>query len=181
MPILRRHSFFTIVALLIASMQTVLWPLFTGLNPAPQLWLVFIGYFILTRPIQKGVILSYYYAFVFSHFTIHPFGFTLIALFITAVSLSFFRDRLLGPGGSSGYSYLIVTCAGLVFVWHMSTWLIGVILDTNTPPLFPLHRIFDIVLTVPFGILLFPVLKFLDSGDPRAGSHLTIVAAGGDE
>jgi hypothetical protein len=105
----------------------------------------------------------------------------LISLFFTALALSFFRDRLLGPGGSSGYSYLVVTCSGLVVVWHISTWFIGVLFDSNIPPLFPLHRIFDVILTVPFGILLFPALKFLDNGDPRASAHLNIVAAGGEE
>lgn len=170
------------IAILIATAQTTLWPFLTGLRTAPQLWLVFLSYFILTRRLEKAVVIVYFYGFVFSCFSLHPVGYFYLALLILTVVMTFFRDRLLGPGGSSGNTYLFAIITGVLVVWHVSTWAMTWVFDATPSPVAPLTRGFEWLLTIPFMTPIHSFMRYVDKPSSRPSVLATIVTTkGGDE
>lgn len=179
--VLRNHSVFLAVAILLATAQTTLWPFLTGLKTAPQFWLIFISYFILTRTLQKAIVIVYFYGFVFSCFSLHPVGYFYLSLLILTVLMSFARDRLLGPGGSSGGTYLIASMTGVLFIWHASTWLLTWAFDTHPAPAALMTGGFEWLLTLPFVAPVQNFLRRLDKPSSRPSVLASVVTGKAEE
>lgn|GEM_PF-5623642 len=173
--IFRNHSVFTLIAFLMASIQCSIWPYLTGLKIAPQLWIVFISYFVLHRGLTKAVLLVYFYGFLFSYFSVHPLGFFLLSLLIMTITMSFLKDRLLGPGGSSGLTYSFVSISGFLILWHLSSWSMAALFDKSPAPWNLVQRILETLLTLPFALFLHPIMNYFDTTTDRPSVLATMV------
>ncbi|MFN7730134.1 MAG: hypothetical protein ACK5P7_13325 [Bdellovibrio sp.] len=153
-------------ALVIASLQTTVWPLLLGSVPAPQLWLNLILYFILFRSLRHALLLSYLLALLFLPFSSISIGFFWAVLFILVPIGSSIKAHAFWPGAR----YFAMGSVALTLGWHITSFLLSRLIEANPADLHFFGRFTEVILTPLASIPQYFVMQWLDrlTGDDSA-------------
>ncbi|MGE0762027.1 MAG: hypothetical protein AB7N80_01990 [Bdellovibrionales bacterium] len=153
---LTNYMLFTIVAILLAALQSSLWLQLFGWFPAPQIWLAVLTFWVLYRELWEGVLMMYILATVVSAFTALPFAHLLVINLLTCLSLAFAKRRIYWAGSTffmlaNGAAVLCLFVFTMLVSWRYDrnpirdlsffSWLISVLLTMLVS--LPLHSIFS--------------------------------------
>lgn len=150
---------YSVMALLLAGLQTSLWyHLFGGMTP-PALWLLLILFLALFRSTREGILNVFVISAALSVFTGASTGLLTITTLSFYLTYRFFKSRIFWPG----LSYFALMSFTSVIVFKLYYWFFSTLLERIplTKPLF-WATVGQTVLTGIMSFLLFPFLRAFD-------------------
>lgn len=157
--------------LLLAGLQTSVWPLIVGGVPAPQLWLNVILYFIVFRAMIPALFISYALVFLLSPFTSLSMGVFFATLLILVPVSSAIKARSFWPG----LRYFVIGSLVLTIGWHVISFAISQVIEKNPASLHLFTRLTEVLLTPLAAVPQYMVMQWMD----RTGAIETPAQFGG--
>lgn len=157
--------------MILAGLQTTVWPLIIGGVPAPQLWLNVVLYFIVFRPMIPALFISYALVFLLIPFTSLSPGVFFTSLLILVPLSSMLKSRTFWPG----LRYFIIGSLVLTVGWHVVSFTLSQMIEKNPASLHFFTRLTEILLTPLAAVPQYLVMQWMD----RAGVIETPVQFGG--
>lgn len=151
----------TVLGLLAAALQTTVWPMFVGDTAAPQLWLNFVLYFIMFRPMMQALGIAYALGLLWAPFTSLSLGVYWAAWLALVPVASTVKSRTFWPGAR----YFMIASFCLAVGWHLASFALSQAIERNPADLHLLTRLTEIMLTPFAAIPQFYVMQWLDRFD----------------
>ena len=148
----------TLIALVLAGLQTTVWPLLLGSVASPQLWLNLILYFIVFRPMMRALVIAYALACLWASFTSVPLGIFWASLLILVPAASYLRSRTFWPG----IRYFMIGSLVLTFGWHFVSFTLSQLVEKNPASLHFFTRFTEIVLTPLAAVPQYHLMQWLE-------------------
>lgn len=150
----------SLMAYLLAGLQTTLWFQIFGNTPSPALWLILIIYIALYRPPHQGILIAYGCTALFSLFSVTPIGLWLLSVLIVFGIVWFVKQRIFWPGTG----YFALACVLSAALFHIVSPLVSLLLeDQPLRTYFILDRIIQILLTPLFSSPIYYLLRWIEA------------------
>lgn len=146
-------------ALLLGSVQTVLWPLFFGSIIAPLFWLNLMLYLMIYRTPGYAVFSVYVFGFLFCSFSAVPPGVMLSTIMTMFLIVNFLKSRVFW----TGFSYFAIVSALGAVAYHTVFFFISLMIEKNTAGFLVVDRIVQILLTPSVAYPIYAVMQRLDN------------------
>lgn len=151
-----------LVLILACGVQTIWWPSLLGSFPAPPLWLLVIVWLSVYRPRPSTILLIYACGWMASAFTAMPLKMMFFSLLALHLLISSARERVFWSGAS--YFLLAAVCSTTVF--HLLYIVLSSLLEPVRSALLPFDRLLQILLSAPFGLLIYSIMNRLEPAHP---------------
>ncbi|HPI41235.1 MAG TPA: hypothetical protein PLJ21_10565 [Pseudobdellovibrionaceae bacterium] len=136
------------------TIEKILWSTFFTSLQAPPLWLNFVVFIALFRPVGVGIFFTYFLGWILSFYTLAPLKLILFTM-ITVYGISLFiKTRLF----MEGFFYFSVLSTIATINFHLSWLIFSYLFETQSAPLDLVYRLIQILLTPA---LAFPIYYFL--------------------
>ncbi len=145
-------------ALILAALQTTVWPMIVGGVPAPQLWLNLILFFILFRPMMKALLIVYALGLLFSPFTSLSLGVFWASFLFLVPTGSYIRSRAFWPG----VRYFLIGSLLLATGWQVTSMAVSLIFEKNPTHVHFFIRMTEILLTPLAAYPQYFLMRWLD-------------------
>ncbi len=148
----------TLIFIVFMTVEKVLWSaLFFALHP-PPLWLNFIVFTALYRPIKFGIFFTYFIGWILSFYTLAPLKLILFS-FITVYGISLFiKSRLF----MEGFFYFSVLSTIATLNFHIAWLVFSFFFEPQPASLDLVHRLIQILLTPALAIPIYYFLILFD-------------------
>lgn len=147
--------------LLLAGLQTTVWPLIVGGVPAPQLWLNVVLFFIVFRKTIPALFIAYAMVLLLSPFTSLSLGVFWTSLLVLVPLGSMLKARTFWPG----LRYFIIGSLVLSVGWHVTSFVVSQVIEKNPASLHLFTRLTEILLTPLAAVPQYLVMQRMDRSD----------------
>jgi hypothetical protein len=147
-----------LLTILCCGLQTVVWPNIFGSLTSPPLWLLIIVWLSVYRQGLGTVLLIYGVGWIASAFTAMPLKMMFTSLLLLHLLISMAKERVFWYGTS----YFVLASVSAVTLFHFIYLSLSFVIEPVHAAWLPFERITQILLSVPFALLMYNIMSFLD-------------------